>query len=231
MEGERGTRRAGARGAARVAVALAVAAALASCLNDVSGHVPAGVVVATYRSPGAALGARRTFAIVTKVGVVSNDPSAVPVASPSLLASVTSHLESRGFVKAAEVDPTATSPVPVAADLAVNVTVLETDGTTPGYWLASSGHAPPSAWGYPGYGWAYGWEWLPIAAGRGTVLVEIADLSGATPGGATGATPLPVGWAAFAYRAASQAQGYDTPLVLDVVDRAFSQSPDLVAVP
>src|SRR5512141_1436216 len=100
-------------------------------MNDVSGHVPAGVVVATYRSPGAALGARRTFAIVTKVGVVSNDPSAVPVASPSLLASVTSHLEARGFVRTAEVDPTAAPIVPVVADLAVSVTALETDGTAP----------------------------------------------------------------------------------------------------
>ncbi len=217
-------------GAARAAVALGAAATLASCANDVGGDVPPGVVVATYRSPAVDL-ARRTFAIVTEVGVVSDDPAAVPVASPALLASVTSHLESRGFVKSADVDPASTPGVPIAADLAVNVTALESDRPDPASWLSSPGHAPPGAWGYPGYAWSYGWAWLPIATARGTVVVEIADLSGATAGGASGSTPLPVGWAAVAYGASSVTTVYDGPLVLDAIDRAFSQSPELVAAP
>ncbi len=107
----------------------------------------------------------------------------------------------------------------------------QSDRPDPVSWLFSPGHAPPAAWGYPGYAWSYGWAWLPIASHRGTVLVEIADLSGATAGGAPGSTPLPVGWAAFAYGAAPVAMDYDDPLVLDAVDRAFSQSADLAAAP
>lgn len=215
----------------RAAGLLAIASAISACANDVrSQEVPAGIVVATYRAPGEDLAARTTFAIVTKVGVVSDDGSVPsPVSAPSLVASVVAHLEALGFVKAAEVDPAAPPPSPVVADLAVNLTALESDRVEQAYWLASPGYSNPSAWGRPGYLWAYRWDWTPIAPRRGTVIVEIADLTAAVPGGDPGSTPLAVAWAAFSYGVLPRATGYDTALLLESVDRAFSQSPYLEA--
>ncbi len=230
-----GSRREGSRRPERVAVAglLAIASALSACANDVrSQEIPAGIVVATYRAPGVDLAARRTFAIVTKVGVVSDDGS-VPsqVAAPALVSSVVSHLEARGFVKAAEIDPASPPPAPLSADLAVNLTALDSDRAGQEFWLASPAYSKPSAWGYPGYLWAYGWEWTPIAPPRGTVLVEIADLTAAVPGGDPGASPIVVAWAAFSYAVSPGTTNYDTALVLESVGRAFSQSPYLQAAP
>lgn len=225
--------RAGTRRSVCAAGLFAMVSAISGCANDVrSQEIPAGVVVATYRAPGANLAARTTFAIVTKVGVVSDDGSvASPVAAPSLIASVVANLEARGFVKAAEIDPASPPPTPVVADLAVNLTALESDRAEQAYWVGSSTHTKPSAWGYPGYVWAYGWEWTPIAPRRGTVILEITDLTAAVPGGEPGSSPLAVGWAAFSYGVSPGPSSYDTAALLESVDRAFSQSPYLQATP
>lgn len=228
-----GTLRRGTRRSVRAAGVLAVATAISACANDVrSQEIPAGIVVATYRAPGVDLAARTTFAIVTKVGVVSDDGSAPsPVAAPALVAAVVANLEARGFVKAAEIDPASPPPTPVVADLAVNLTALDSDRAEQAYWVGSSAHTRPSAWGYPGYAWAYAWDWAPIAPLRGTVIVEITDLIAAVPGGGPGASPLAVGWAAFGYGVARGVASYDTVAVLESIDRAFAQSPYLQAGP
>lgn len=230
MGGGRQTRRPGSTPSRRRAVVLALttlAATLAACATDVGAGAPSGVVVATYRSPGVDLGARRTFAIVTAVGVVSDAGIDPPMVATALVAAVTAHLEARGFVKVADTDPTVVSTTPSGADLAVNLTALQSDRTEQGYWLGLSGHAEPAAWGYAGYTWTYGWPWTPVAPRRGTVLVEVTDLSGATAAGFGG---LGVGWAALAIGVAAPGDLEGQP-VLDAVDRAFSQSPYLAAAP
>lgn len=225
--------REGTRRSVRTMGLLAAASVISGCANDVrSQDIAAGIVVATQRAPGADLAGRTTFAIVTKVGVVSDDGSAAsPVAAPVLVASVVANLEARGFVRAGEIDPAAPPPAPVVADLAVNLTALESDRAEPAYWLGSPAHTRPSAWGYPAYAWAYGWQWSPVAPTRGTVIVEIADLVGAVPGGDPGASPLVVSWAALGYGVSPGPSSYDTAALLEAVDRAFAQSPYLQAGP
>jgi hypothetical protein len=225
MAGPRSARAAARRASARF---VAVALAAAGCANDATTHDLVAVdAVATQRAAGATF-AGRTFAIVASVGVVSDAVESVPVrlSAPALIGRVVSHLEGRGYRNVGVIDPLAPPPDPIAADYAVNLTALDSDRTDPAHWLGSLGHAAPAAWGRADAAWAYRWEWVPIPLRRGTILVELAEITGAPPGGTA-----PVVWAALGYGVGSPETGYETQRVLEIIDRAFAQSSYLQAAP
>jgi hypothetical protein len=182
-----------------------------------------GVAVATYRSPGVGFASYRTFAIVSRVALVSDDPRAPAVTATGVLERVTARLEASGFGKAGEIDPASPPSTPPAADLAVNVTALDSTRTDPAFWLGNPGHPGPASWGHPGSGWSYPWSWVPISFQPGTLLIEVFDLKSApsSPGS------IAALWASVAYGVSAGGGAYDTALVLDSIDRAFDQSPYL----
>ena len=207
-----------------VAGSLLVAAA---CGYDITtAETQASGAVATHHAPGLAFATGTTFAIVSALGVVTDDPaSAGTAAAPGLVSAVASDLEARGFAKAADVDPGAPPAVPVAADLVVNLTALEAAQGTGAYWEASAGHFAPAVFGFPDAAWAYGWPaWAPLPAMPGTVLVELGDLR---PG--VGDT-LTVIWAAQLVDVKAEGSaGFDSAAALDALAQAFAQSPYLDA--
>ncbi len=205
-------------------VALGAAALLAgSCGYDITTRemVTSGTV-ATYRAPGASFASYATFAMVSRVGLVTDaSPAPAFATAPALLGRVASLLEARGYLRAADVDPTSPPAAPVAADLAVNVTALEAAQGAPAYWSGHPGHWQPEVFGRAGDTWVYPWSWVPIPPRTGTVLVELADLRAASGG------EVEVVWAALGYGVSAGADAYDSVSVLDAVDRAFAQSPYL----
>ncbi len=206
---------------------LGLAAVVATaCGFDISTQeAQRSVPVATYQAPGVDFTSYRTFAIVKSVGEVVDATAGTPsVTAPDVLTLVTASLQARGFQEAAQVDPTQPPATPIAADLAVNVTALESTRTDPPYWTALSGYSTPAAWGYTGYDWRYPWQWYPIAFRSGTLLVEIADLKNAPPPGSS--SQIDVVWASVSYGVASNAD-YETSRVSESITRAFDQSPYL----
>lgn len=196
-----------------------------ACVSDLDTfHAQAGVPVATYRATGVAFSDVRTFAVVGRlVPVGSGAPADVFYDAPEVLGTITAALEARGFQQVATIDPAAPPATPVAADLAVNVSALEPAvAEASDFWVASSTHLGPSAWGVAGGTWSYPWDWLPLRLQSGTLLVEIADLRGSSVPGQVG-----VLWASLAYGVSAQVGVYDTPAVRDAIDRAFAQSPYL----
>jgi hypothetical protein len=193
----------------------------------VSQETLGGVVVATVHSPTADFARYKTFAIVDKVGLVTDDVGVTVkyVDAPAVLAQITADLEGRGFVKVAEIDPVNPPVTPPLADLAVNATALEATRTESAYWISFDGYWGPGFWGYPGYAWHYPWEWPTISYQVGTLLIEIADLRNPLPVGGPMGGRLESLWASASYGVAAGEAGYDAQRVLDSIDRAFSQSP------
>ena len=206
----------------RAAPMVALALLAGSCGYDIlTRNMVTSGTVATYQAPGAAFGTYGTFAIVDRLGLVTDATPAPPfVTATGLVAHVRSSLEGRGFRWVAYVDPTTPPGGPVAADLAVNLTALEATQSAPAFWLGYPGYWQPAAFGLPGDSWSYPWSWVPIPAKAGTVLIEISDLRGAAGG------HVEVLWAALGY-AVAPGQNYDTAGVLAAVDQAFAQSPYL----
>jgi hypothetical protein len=203
---------------------LAAAALLAgSCGYDIlTREMVTSGTVATYRAPGAQFGSYATFAIVDRLGIVTEaTPPPPSVTAPALVAHVRAKLEERGFTWVSYVDPTTPPSAPVPADLAVNLTALETAQSAPAFWLGYPGYWQPAAFGRAGDSWAYPWSWVPIPARAGTVLVELADLRGAAGG------QVEVVWAALGYAVSAGPDSYDSVSVLGAVDQAFAQSPYL----
>jgi len=208
----------------RVVAPLAALAALSfGCGYDIlTQGGTAGGAVATYNAPGVSFRSYTTFAIVDKVGLVTDSSSGPTfVSAPGLLGHITSSLQARGFQKAADIDPTTPPATPPAADLSINVTALEATKETPAYWVGYGGYWEPAAWGYPSDAWSYPWTWVPLAYKAGTLLVEMGDLRNASNG------QIDVVWAALGYAVSADGQIYDTPLVHQAVDQAFAQSPYL----
>ena len=201
---------------------LAALVLLGSCGYDIlTRDMATSGTVATYRAPGVSFGSYATFAIVDRLGIATDTAPAPPsVTAPALLAHVRAKLEERGFTWVASVDPTSPPPAPVAADLAVNLTALETGQTTSAFWLVYPGYWQPAVFGRAGDSWAYPWSWVPIPTHAGTVLVELADLRGAAGG------QVEVVWTALGYAVAA-GQNYDSASALGAVDQAFAQSPYL----
>lgn len=208
----------------RVAPLAALALLAGSCGYDIlTRDMVTSGTVATYHAPGAAFGSYATFAMVDRLGLVTDASPAPPsLAAPALLARIRANLEARGYLWAASVDPTNPPAAPVAADLAVNVTALEATQTAPAFWVGYPGYWQPAAFGLPGDSWSYPWSWVPIPAKAGTVLVELSDLRGAAGG------RVEVVWAALGYAVAA-GQNYDSTSALDAVDQAFAQSTYLAA--
>ncbi len=202
----------------------ALAMVAGGCANDISAAqgTAASRPVVTYRAPGAAFATGATFAIVTKLGIASDvGGGASFVEAPNLLALITSQLEARGFHKAADIDPAGpAAATPVAADLSVNVTALESSQTGYGLWEGSPRYLEPAAWGYPGYAWHAPWAPLSIPFTTGTLLVEIGDLARA---GAAAPNEVTLLWAAVCYGAASEGS-YDGAGTRAAMSQAFAQS-------
>jgi hypothetical protein len=203
-------------------VALLAAALLAGgCTTDIRGQPGATGAVVTYRAPGIAFGGFATYALASRVGLVTDTtPGKFFADAPGLLAAVSSQLDARGFQKVAEVDPASPPAVPPGADLAVNITALASVGPGAGYWIDFAGYSRPADLGLPGYDWVYPWPWVSVGFQPGTVLVEVSDLRDRTPG--SGGQILMV-WAALAYGVAPDG-AWDAPAVIAAVDEAFSQS-------
>jgi hypothetical protein len=182
----------------------------------------AGGAVATYHAPGVSFRSYSTFAIVDKVGLVTDSPSGPTyLSAPGLLAQITSDLQARGFQKVADIDPANPPTTPPAADLSINVTALAATRETSAFWVGYGGYWEPAAWGYPSDVWHYPWTWVPLASRTGTLLVEMGDLRNASNG------QIDVVWAALGYAVSTDGQIYDTTLVYRAVDQAFAQSPYL----
>ncbi len=203
-----------------------LAFAAAGCANDISAQsAAAGRAIVTYRAPGASFEPGATFAIVTKVVLVSDAGTVRSVDAPSLVALAASELEGRGFRKVAEVDPAGPVPAaPLAADLSVNVTALESSQTTPQFWVGSPAYLEPAAWGYSGYAWHAPWNEVAIPYTGGTLLVELGDLAHA---GAAGPSQVTLLWTAVCYGASTESGQYDGSAALAAVSQAFAQSPYL----
>ncbi len=201
---------------------------LGGCANDISTlEAQPGTVVATQRAPGIDFAAYRTFAIPTQLALVSDDTGAAgTLDAPTLLAAISAHLEARGFVKLADVDPVSPRLGAGAADLAIDVTALESARTDAGYWSSFPGYAGPAAWGRAGDGWSYPWAWVGVGFRRGTVLVEVIDLRSA----AAQATPQAI-WASVSYGVAADLGSYDSPEAVASIDQAFQLAPYLQAAP
>lgn len=183
--------------------------------------------VATYRAPGIAFGGFATFALASRVGLVTDAQQGKVFAdAPALLAAVTSHLETRGFTKVADLDPTSPPATLPTADLAVNVSALAVAGPEAGYWVALGGYTQPADLGLDGFAWVYPWDWVPVAFQPGSLLVEISDLRDRVPGSGGALGQIPLAWAAVAYGVSGG--DYDAAPVLEAVDRAFAQSAYLV---
>jgi len=203
---------------------IATALLAASCSTDIRGQPGVASAVVSYRAPGVALGTFATFAAASQVGLVTAAQGGkVFAAAPSLRAAVVSHLESRGFVRVADLDPATPPALPPDADLVVNLTALELAATDPAFWLQYAGYSQPADFGLPGYAWSYPWPWVDVPAQPGTLLVEVADLRGRTAG-----TPgqIAVVWAALAYGVAPGGD-WDAAPVIAALDRALAQSPYL----
>jgi hypothetical protein len=204
--------------------ALLLAALAAGCVSDIRAGDGAALVI-TYQAPALDLAGRTTFLLPTVAGRAGLSGGALTTAAPALLAAVSRHLEARGFQEAAAVDPLQPPATPPAADLLVNVTVLETEVTDAAAWVTLDGHLPPDAFGFPGLAWAWPWSWLAVGTPPGSVLVELADVTAlpAPPGA------CPVVWAAVLIPAAGDVPGPDAAATLASLDRAFTQSPAVAA--
>jgi hypothetical protein len=206
------------------AAALAALAVLsAACGYDITTRSTASRgTVATYVAPGTPFAGHASYAIVTRLGVVADDPTVkADVDSPALLAHVSALLQSRGFTQVAQIDPAAPGGPP-SADLVVNLTALQATTGSGAYWTSSAGYTTPAAWGFPGAAPSYPWSWTPVPARAGSLLVEIHDLKNATP------DRSPVLWAAVGYELTDNAI-YDTATAMAAVDQAFEQSPEVQA--
>lgn len=211
----------------RLARAAAVVALLATaCVNDIREPLP-GTVVATYPSPTLDLAGHLSYVLPARLGQVTSEATGPTyVEAPALLAAVARNLDARGFVKAADIDPQAPPAGPPAADLAVNLTALDSVDAGGGHWVAFPGYLQPDDLGYPGFGWGtYPWTWLPMANRAATLLVEVCDLANRAAGSGGSPGTIPVVWAALAFEAG--AGGYDSPAAIAAIDRAFAQSPYL----
>ena len=107
---------------------LALTLAVSACGNDyVPSVINTGVAVITYRAPDADFGTFSTYAIASKITVV-NDTTGTPEysyqAAPEILAAIERNMAARGYLLVARVDPENPSPLPVDADLAMNVSVF-----------------------------------------------------------------------------------------------------------
>ena len=205
------------RGAALLAGALAAAA----CTTDIRGQPGVAGAVVTYRAPGVDFAGFGTFALASRVGLVTDAQSGKVFAdAPDFLAALEAHLAARGFLKVADLDPASPPPAPPVADLSVSVTALEVAGAAAGYWSDFAGYSQPPDLGFPGYAWAYPWSWLSVTFIPGTVLVEIADARD------RGAGQMTVVWGALAYGVASDGNWNGAPAIA-ALDQAFAQSPYL----
>lgn len=214
---------------------MALALVAGGCASD-TGTVTPGPVVSTQYETGADFSAFKTFAIVDKVGLVTNDglPGIKWVDAPALIAEVTNQLVARNFQRVAVIDPLAPPTTPVAAQLSVNISALETVQKVGGFWIGYGGYWDPSYWGHvhtPPATWQYPWTWLPITFTTGTVLIEIADLTHALPPEGILPTRFVVKWAATCLSVSTSLTGYDDPQVLAAVDQAFAQSPYVRTTP
>lgn len=200
---------------------LALTLAVSACGNDyVPSVINTGVAVITYAAPGVDFGTFSTYAIASKITVV-NDTTGTPEysyqAAPEILAAIERNMAARGYLLVARVDPENPSPLPVDADLAMNVSVfVGTDyAYVPcDYW---------SWWGVPGYSCDFPWEW--VAYRVGTLLMELGNLGGRQPG------PPPVVpriWAGAGYSVLTPENAQNVQIAVGAIDQAFAQSPYLV---
>jgi hypothetical protein len=200
---------------------LALALVVSACGNDfVPSVINTGTAVLTYRAPGIDFGAFSTYAIASKITVV-NDTTGVPEysyqSSPIILGNIERNMAARGYRLVARIDPENPPPVPIDADLAMNVSVFV--GTDYAY-------VPCDYWGFwgiPGYGCDAPWEW--VAYRVGTLLMEMGNLGGRQPG------PPPVVprvWAGAGYSVLTPANAQNIQIAVGAVDQAFAQSPYLV---
>ena len=205
------------------AVLVAGAVLAAGCTTDIRGQPEVAGAVVTYRAPGVDFGGFTSFALASRVGLVTETRQGKFFAdAPALLATVTSQLEARGFQKVADLDPSAPPADPPVADLVASITALDFAGSEAGFWVGFAGYSRPADLGLPGFDWAYPWPWIPVAFQPGTILVEVADLRDRTPGSG-GPGQIDVVWAALAYGVAPGG-AWDAGAALAALDRAFDQS-------
>ncbi len=203
--------------------ALVAAAALGACASDIRPRDGGGVVV-TYRAPGLDLAGRASFLVPTVAGRVATEGD-LSLTAPALLAAIAAELEARGFQRAGDVDPLAPPAVPPAADLAVNLTSLQSSRPEVAFWQGFDGYLQPADLGYPGFAWSYRWSWLPMTIPAGAWLLEVADLQGRQAGA------CPVLWAAVVLLADGADPSPDGADLRAAVERAFDQSPWLRRAP
>jgi hypothetical protein len=206
---------------------VATALVAASCSTDIRGQPGVEGAVISYRAPGVAFGTFATFAVASQVGLVTAAQGGkVFATAPALRAALVAHLEARGFVRVADLDPANPPALPPDADLVVNVTALELAAADPAYWLQYAGYSQPADLGLPGYAWSYPWPWVDVPEQPGTLLVEVADLRGRTAGSGGAPGQIAVVWAALAYGVAPGGD-WDAAPVMAALDRALAQSPYL----
>jgi hypothetical protein len=216
-------------GPGRGRAALVAGALLAAgCTTDIRGQPEVAGAVVTYRAQGVDFGSFTTFALASRVGLVTDTQQGKFFAdAPALLAAVTSRLEASGLQKVADLDPSAPPAAPPAADLVATVTALDFAGSEGGFWVGFAGYTRPADLGLPGFDWAYPWPWVAVAFQPGTILVEVADLRDRTPGSG-GPGQIEVVWAALAYGVAPGG-AWDGAAALAALERAFDQSAYLSA--
>ena len=204
---------------------LLAAGLLASgCTTDIRDQPAVAGAVVTYRAPGVDFGGFGTFALASRVGLVTDvQPGKFFADAPNLLAELEAHLVARGFRKVADLDPASPPAAPPDADLAVSVSALAFAGPGAGFWLGFEGYSRPADLGFPGYDWVYPWSWVPVAFQPGTLLVEISDLKSRSPGSGGAPGQITVVWAALAYGVA-EGGDFDAVPAIASLAQAFSQS-------
>jgi hypothetical protein len=194
------------------------------CTTDIRGQPAVAGAVVTYRAPGVAFAGFGTFALASRVGLVTDAQLGKFFAdAPNLLAALEAHLAARGFQKVADLDPASPPAAPPDGDLAASVSALAFAGAGAEYWLGFDGYTRPADLGIPGYDWAYPWPWVPVTFQAGTLLVELSDLRGRSPGPGGAPGEIQVVWAALAYGVAAGGD-YDAAPVIAALDQAFAQS-------
>jgi hypothetical protein len=176
-----------------------------------------------------------TFAIAPMVSLVSDviDAGFLPLmGGDMIIASVTSHLEERGYT---QVEPTARPDLGVVVTALVRLKV-ETN-VFPGYWWGQPGYvAPPTFFGFSDGFYNAGWGYSSMAFKSGTLIIDMFDLRdpGRAPlldGGAprdAGGVALESVWVGIGHGSVTLRASF-APTVLAVIDQAFAQSPYLQA--
>ena len=150
-----------------------------------------------------------------------DDTTGVPVYSfsrrPEILGAVERNMAPARLRARGPRRPGEPASVPVDADLAINVSVFT--GTDYAYVPCDYW----AWWGIPGYGCDLPWEW--VAYRVGTLLMEMGDLGGSSPGprrSSRASGPAP------ATRCSRPSNAENVQIAVGAVDQAFAQSPYLV---